>query len=356
MKDYIDPFAEDYDPSTAPKEQTITMCDDCRTVLYSSVMDTILEKLDGRKLICLIIHGSKLYGTDHKNSDTDIKGVFIPNQKDYLMCNVKDVIKFSTGNDGSKNSKDDFDVELWSINKFFQEAKQGDTGAISMLNAPFDKICSQRPVWQTIKDNAGMFYCKDMAGLIGFVRTQANKYSIKGERLSAAKEAQFFLDNTEQDIRVLDVWNNLPLGKYSIEVVDTENNQRFWEVCGRKIQDTSSIGYALNVVNSIIKSYGVRANAASVAGGLDWKAISHAFRVASELSDLFEFGMIRYPLVDSAQIKRMKMGELDFNTEVLPDLNSLMDRVHEMSQKSNLPDKINVERVDDFLYELLKQQ
>jgi len=351
---HIDPFSDDYDPSTSPVEKTITMCSECKRVIFGPLMLKIMELLEGRQIICIIMHGSKLYGLDHKDSDTDIKGVFLPSKRDMLLGKIPNVISYTSGSKDLKNSKDDVDIEMWSIHHFFANAMKGDTGAISMLNAPFEMICSQRPMWMEIVDNADMFYSKNMKGLIGFVRTQANKYSIKGAMLNTAKEAKVILESLNEHTQLRDVWDTLPEGEYATKI--ELNNQFFWEVCGRKIQNTSSAPYALGVINSILKSYGKRAKQAGADGGLDWKAISHSFRVASELSDLFEFGMIKYPLKDSAQIKRIKMGELDFKTEVLPDLNSLMDRVHKMSIASSFPDEIDSAKVNDFLYELLKKQ
>ena len=132
------------------------------------------------------------------------------------------------------------------------------------------------------------------------------------------------------------------------------NDQRFLEVCGRKVQDTNNIGYAYDLVVTIINSYGKRAKDAEENNGVDWKSVSHAFRVASELTDLYENGIIHYPLKDAKQIKRIKMGELDYDTEVLPDLNSLMDRVQEKSQLSNFPDKVDKEKIDNLLLDLIK--
>lgn len=355
-----DPFAEGYDPNTAPKKEVITMCDDCKNFLSSDLMDKILQRLGDREIVCIVIHGSKLYGLDNSESDTDIKGVFLPSKRDYLLNNIPKTIKFSTGNDNSKNSKDDFDIEFYSINYFFFLASKGDTSAISMLNAPFNMICSQREMWMSMVKNASIFYSKSMDGLIGYVRTQASKYSIKGDRLGDAINALNFLEACDPDTKLTSLWSDLPTGDH-IEKIQkigqtVEKDQIFYSVCERKIQNTCDVRYAIGVVKSIVTSYGKRSMEAKKEGGLDWKAISHAFRVASELSDLYQFGMIRYPLPDFERIKKMKMGELDFESQVLPDLNSLMDRVHEMSALSSFPEEVNSEKIEDFLFELLDEK
>jgi hypothetical protein len=350
---HIDPFSDDYDPSNTPEEKTITMCEDCKEIIYGNLIYKIMEILEGRQAICIIIHGSKLYGLDHEDSDTDIKGVFIPSKRDILLGEIPNVIKYTSGSDDSRNSKNDVEIELYSIHHFFKLAMSGDTSAISMLNAPFEKICSQRDLWRKIVENSNIFYSKNMAGLIGFVLTQTSMYYQKGNRLMDANTALNFLEACDPEEKIKTVWNSLPTGEY-LEKIDKDGNT-FWSICNRMVQDTSSIDYTINIIKSIINSYGKRAKQAYDNDGLDWKAISHAFRVASELSDLYEFGKIRYPLNDFERIKRMKMGELDFKTEVFPDLNSLMDRVHKMSELSHFPEKIDSGKVKDFLYELLKE-
>ena len=349
-----DPFSDNYDPTLAcsvPKP--VTMCADCTEVMNGETIKKILEVLDGRKLLVLSIHGSKLYGLDHADSDLDMKGVFMPTEQELLLGTCPTTLKYKTGNDNEKNSKEDIDVELYSIHKFFQLAKEGDTNAISILNAPFDKICSRHPLWNEIIANANMFYSKNMQGLIGYVLKQTSNYCVKGDRLKAANESSNFFNDIESDVKLKDIWHLLPTGEFQFKV--SKNGNNFYSVCERMIQDTSTIKYAKGVVLSIVKSYGKRAKQASDSNGLDWKAISHAFRVASELSNLYEFGMIKYPLNDFERIKRIKMGELDFKTEVQPQLNSLMDRVHKMSAKSNFPEFIDTGKVDDLFVSLIKK-
>ena len=43
-----------------------------------------MHKLN-EQLVFATLYGSKLYGTDSPTSDTDIRGVFIPNKRDLLL-------------------------------------------------------------------------------------------------------------------------------------------------------------------------------------------------------------------------------------------------------------------------------
>lgn len=351
-----DPFSKDYDPSL-PKEniKILSTCDKCENFINSVHMDELMKKLDGRKTLVLSIHGSNLYGLNGENSDLDMKGVFFPTLKELVLNRFPSVIKYSSSNDSKKCTKDDVEVELYSIHHFFKLLKEGDTGAISLIYTPTHQICSQRPSWQTILENKNLFLSKNMAGLLGFVRTQTNKYCIKGERLASAnlavsKLSEIILEFGEA-VKLKEVWDYLPFNRHIL--LEYQNDQRFWSVCGRKVQDTNSAIYALNIAASVINSYGKRAKEAEEAGGLDLKAISHAFRVASELSDIYKNGMILYPLKDAQKIKRIKAGDANFDTEVLPELNSLIDNVNEMAQLSNYPDELDIGKINNFMFDFL---
>ena len=53
--------------------------------------------------------GSKLYGTDSKSSDLDIKGVFLPDIHDLILNKAPKHYTSTTGNGGMKNNSDDVD-------------------------------------------------------------------------------------------------------------------------------------------------------------------------------------------------------------------------------------------------------
>ncbi|QQV91959.1 hypothetical protein vBKpMFBKp34_100 [Klebsiella phage vB_KpM_FBKp34] len=61
------------------------------------------------KIVMETIFGSHLYGLNTPNSDTDYKGIFIPDAKDILLGKAPKTIQSSTGDKHSKNTKDDID-------------------------------------------------------------------------------------------------------------------------------------------------------------------------------------------------------------------------------------------------------
>ena len=154
--------------------------------------------------------------------------------------------------------------------------------------------------------------------------------------------------------RLSDIWDDLPNLKYTRKYVDEKSGLRMYEICNKKFHETASAEYVLSSLESTLSKYGKRVKLAEENNFLDWKAISHAFRIANELSDLYKFGTIKYPLVNYETILDMKLGKLDFKNYVLPKLNSLMDEVNDLSKKSNFPQEVDKKKIDDFAFYTIK--
>ena len=97
-----------------------------------------------------MVFGSKVYGTSTPESDTDYKGVAIPSGKYIILQQVFSSINTSTGNDSSKNTKDDVDREIYSLHYYLKLLAEGQTGAIDMSFTPKKNIIQTSPTWEKI--------------------------------------------------------------------------------------------------------------------------------------------------------------------------------------------------------------
>lgn len=77
-----------------------------------------------------MVHGSHLYGLNTENSDLDYKGIYLPSLNNYLLQTVQKTIQHSTGSQTSRNTKEDIDSQMFSLNYFIELALRGDTYAI----------------------------------------------------------------------------------------------------------------------------------------------------------------------------------------------------------------------------------
>ena len=105
------------------------------------------------KIIYLTLTGSKLYGLDTLDSDTDIKGIFIPSKKDLLLQKAINVYSANTQNK-TKNTNKDVDFTLFSIHHFLNKLENQKTHAIEIFYSMFreDTILIQTQEVSIIKN------------------------------------------------------------------------------------------------------------------------------------------------------------------------------------------------------------
>lgn len=309
------------------------------------------------KTIVKMIFGSHLYGTSTENSDTDYKGIFIPDRDDVLLGRIPKSINLSTGSDKDKNSSDDVDEEMYSLHYFIKMACEGQTVAIDMLHAPKSALISSSEIWEELQQKRSQFYTSNLKSLVGYARKQAAKYGIKGSRLSDARKVLAFFKSCEPSTRLRDVWNKLPEGEHIKKTSPEEGNRPEWvyEVCGRKFIATSRIEHYLPTLETFVERYGERAKLAESGKGVDWKAVSHAFRAAHQVRSILQDGGFEYPLTESEFLLKVKSGGLHYPT-VARQLEELIDEVEKLSANSSLPDKVNRKQWDIWLINKLEKE
>jgi hypothetical protein len=306
------------------------------------------------KIIVKMRFGSHLYGTNTEDSDVDYKGVFLPSKREILLNQIPKCRSFSTGNDLIKNNPDDVDEEIYSLHYFIKLACDGQTVAIDMLHAPDTMLIESSDIWEKIVKEKQRFYTKNLNSFVNYARRQASKYGIKGSRLNAALQVLNLLNSNDPESRLRDVWSRLPRNEYCHDIGIDPNGMRQYQVCGKTFQESSSVGYVLPIIKKFYDDYGHRAKLAAENKNIDWKAISHALRAAIQTKEILTTGTIHFPLKDAPFLLDVKSGRLNYAGEVAPVLESLMDEVEKLVNKSDLPDKVDVDYWDHFICETLE--
>lgn len=298
-------------------------------------------------IIMKTLFGSHLYGTNTPESDTDYKGVFLPTKNQILLGKIpRQEQKHTNIKRGKKNTKEDIDYQIFSLHYFIYLACQGETAALDMLHATDKTIIEKHSLWDDIVKNRSKFYTKNLKAFIGYAQRQAAKYGVKGSRLNAAKIVIKYLESKGRHgcsgVRLIDIWHKLPEGEHIYKHKD------MYEVCHKKMNKTVTIGYALDIVNRFHDNYGDRAKKAAKNIGVDWKAMSHALRVAYQVRAIFTEGTIPFPLKQAGFIRNVKLGNWEFSF-VLKELEELIVECKELSEKSNLPEKVDIKFWDNFI-------
>lgn len=308
------------------------------------------------------LFGSHLYQLQTPSSDKDYKGIYLPEKDNLLLGNYAKHYSQSTGDDKSKNTAYDIDVEIFSLPYFIELACKGETVAIDMLHADnrLPELTSDvKPlwcIWHQIQMQRTKFYTKDMKSYVGYARKQANKYGIRGSRMGAVEDALKVVKALSPELRLKEVWDLLPTGEHILKVVMSDKSQskplNFYEVCGRKYQDTLLIAQLEAHLEGIYNEYGERAKQAKDNLGCDWKAISHALRASYQMLGILKDGDFEYPLPQTEFLLAVKTGQLNFVNEVQPELESVIQTIEKLAESSSLPSKVDRAYWDKWLLEV----
>lgn len=324
--------------------------------------------MNGMQPIVQIKFGSHLYGTSTPESDLDIKGVYIPCADDILLQRVKPMISKSREKGfKEKNTSDDVDEEYYSLQRYLELLAQGQTVALDMLFAPKASMMSTpHPVWLDIQNIAPQLITKGATAFVRYCRQQANKYGIKGSRVSAARLALDVLKAGEEQYgsneKLSLMHDNLNKLVQENEFIHFINGKQpdgspitYFEICNKKTPMTASIKTARGIAQQLMHEYGQRALAAERNEGVDWKALSHAVRVGYEAIELFETSKITFPRPEAKHLLNIKQGKVQY-ADIAEEIEELLIKVESAANASDLPDAIDPQIIDNFVTEQYKKQ
>lgn len=301
--------------------------------------------------------GSHLYGTNTPTSDTDYKSVYVPEARDILLQRVTGSLHIGKKSkaEGERNLPEDVDNECYSLQRYLGLISEGQTVAVDMLFAPEPLVTSA--LWRYIQSNRDRLLTKRSAAFVGYCRTQANKYGIKGSRVASAKNA------LERFERLLAQHGTAAkVGDFFTaddEVIDEHTRtlrkettqgriERYFECCNRMVGFTNTVKEAVAIYKRIHENYGDRARLAEKNEGIDWKALSHAVRVGREAIELLNTHQITFPLPCSAHILEIKRGCLPYDV-VAGEIEELLEQVERASVVSTLRDEPDFDFIDDLV-------
>ena len=310
-------------------------------------------------IIALMEFGSHLYGTDTVSSDQDYKGIYLPSNKECALGQIKKSITQNSNNSNIKNSKDDVDKEIYSLQYFILTlGKNGDTTFLDMIHAPDKNVHVTSDILRYLRKNRHKFYTKNLKSYIGYCRGQAAKYGIRGSKLKDAEKILNILNSKDDSVKLSEFWDELPdseyVKRYDVDKCQSED-KRCYDFCGKKLMATTNVFYTKKTIQGFYDGYGERARLAKLNQGIDWKAIHHAFRVGYQLQGLYTTGDLIFPLQDRKYLKEIKAGEYHYlNDGIAEKLESLIEEVEILANKSNFPEKVDLTEWEDYICEIYK--
>ncbi len=295
--------------------------------------------------------GSQVYGTSLPTSDQDFKEVFVPAGQDILLGRATKVSRSSSTkiDTSARNTAADIDVEAFSYAGFLRLLAEGQTVATDMLFVPRRHILQWGVGWDEVVGNRHRLVSRRIVGFVGYCKSQANKYGIKGSRVNAAQAIVDLLETWDQDCRLGDYEDELHgfcEGREHAEMINipnssTDSSLTHLSVCNRKQSLTVKVKYALSQYRELWDKYGERARAAAANEGIDWKALMHAVRIAHQAHELLATGTVTFPRPEAWLLLQIRKGELPYQrvAELIEDGMEELEAAQEASVLPLEPDQ-----------------
>lgn len=314
-------------------------------------------KLIKRKILFNTIFGSHIYGTNTPNSDMDYKGIYLSPIEDIIFGRKVDSIvtcsKVKKGL-GIRNNKDDIDQELKELRKFIYDALDGQTYAIDMLYSPQKFWINSSPEWEFIVANREKFLSKKVNAFIGYCNQQASKYGLKGSRLGTVQKTIEILKTFEPTSRLkensrFEEGEFIKYKMYPHRVGQETVEEEMLEILGKLYSGNTQVKLILTSLEKFFNSYGERAVQAMDNEGIDFKAISHAYRCCYQLIELATKHRIDFPLDVAPYLTEIKTGKVSWPKKVQDELPILMEKAIQTIRDSDLPEEPDKKFWDKFI-------
>lgn len=307
--------------------------------------------------------GSILYGTSVPTSDIDIKSIYVPPARDILLQRVKKTIQNNTkkGSD-SKNTVDDIDKEMFSLDRYIALLLEGQTVALDMLFAGQHHWKCSSSIWNFIRNNKDKLLSSKSKSFIGYAKQQADKYGLKGSRMGAVRFALEILRACDPDKRLGEyetAIKQIIVGRQHMGIaICTGPNKEpleHLEVVGCKVPFRATVKLAQATYQRIFDEYGQRALAAETNQGIDWKSLMHAVRVCGQACELLATGNVTFPRPNRELLLQIRKGELPYK-EVAALIEQGFIDLEIAEKNSKLPLEPNYKFAEDFVEDVYRAE
>ena len=315
--------------------------------------------MKNEQIIMKTVFGSKLYGLDNNKSDSDYIGIYLPTLDELLLNTYKPYVFNNT--DKGKNNENSVDEQFIALPTFIKLCCKNETVALDVLHstvAEYD-CTGNGAIWVSLQNNRHKFLTKNMKAHIGFISGQVKRFNRKGEKLKVIRDLIVLLKTFNPESRLSENWDELPTGKYIEKGVFDHNtkftnNSKYWDIFGSKYQENITIKYCIEQLQLREHSYGKRTKKTEVTDYIDYKSVSHGFRVAYQLLDLYTKGYFTYPLAQTEFLKDVKGAKYNYHTELADKLEGLIQEIFSVAKTTDYPEKVDSEYWDNWLLDVYK--
>lgn len=311
------------------------------------------------------IAGSRLFGLDNAQSDTDTTRVHLPSLKQLILGTYADTIDTGTGSKYLKNKATDVDTLSYALPFFIRKAATGKQQFIDALHSEVPTITS--PIWDELVSLRHKLYSKNMANSVEFIDRQIYSY---GNPTAISATLEQVLGNVEHWYEhsaslvayVYDFKACLPVNRdcYWVEPFEggyreipiekvVGNHSFFYRANGGLLETSLSLEAFAEQIQLMINNNQKLINRKTL-DAKAWKEVMHALRTGYQVLHIVRNGSFSYPLPESPFLLQVRHGELDFVTQVQPIADQLTRDIKYEIANSDLPEKVDTEFWEDWLY------
>jgi hypothetical protein len=306
----------------------------------------IEQKMAQDNLILEAQVGSKMYGTNTEDSDTDLMGIFMPN-KDYTLGIMKCEqveIKTNPSSNPQANTKDDIDRVIYSLPKFISMLVKNNPTALELLFAR-DSIVYDTSISRKLTGCSHLFVSqKAKHTYVGYAFSQKAKVLNKKDRYS-----QFVAALEKLDVYLQAGVTKLPV---KLEMNTDLIKQGFWKI----IEKGEDVLAAKQKLEKELAEYGRRLELVKRLG-YDPKFICHVVRLLDEGIELLTTGALQFPLKSAPLVLDIKLGNwtLPRILKEIEDRERLIEEVYTTCKLQHSPDiaginELQIELLEEFYY------
>ena len=341
------------------------------------------------RLLFSTLTGSRLFGTDSENSDTDIKGIFLPDITDLILKKASNFYDFSTNKKRTKNTKEDIDEKYFSLQFFMEHIIKGDMNFIDILFANTNKKCTLHidPLWEELIKNTDKLISKNITMSLRMFSAQCIKNYNKTEKINLFIIIKNYIkqkldDNKSKEKLTLEsviskdyniTYDENKKKEYKkgnkvigyiyaqninglfddFDIVRCFNNENFMIIKDIKIPFNEKLEDTYERISSIINNDGKKSEIISESKGIDYKILSHCVRIIYQVEELISNGKISFPLKDKqlefVRSIKFKITKLSYN-EIIEWINQKIEAINnKLIPESNLRDESDKEWIDNFI-------
>jgi uncharacterized protein len=276
------------------------------------------------------ITGSKLYGTNTPESDTDRRGVCTP-PMDVLL---NPFMPFEQKDSGFEEE----DRVIYALGKFFALCADCNPNIVELLFVPENMILFNSPEWELVQENKHLFLSKKAKyTFTGYAFSQLN--AIKTHRqwfIDPPKKKPERKDFGLKEVPLvtgdnLDHALNIPHDLFKDEFREELMNEREYRIQKKKWDNYVAWRDNRNQKRREMEDK----------FGYDCKHASHLIRLMTEGKELLLTGNITFPLENSDEIRAIKNGKYSYD-EILgiaENMDREFDTWYESSTLPKAPDR-----------------